>query len=178
METSLKHMAENRYSEVEIAAGEQPLTVDSELNGPNSAESTRWLENFEAERDARLRLTAEYENYRRRTRLEIAGAVDAGKRAVLVQMLDFGDDLDIAVARLDGKDEWVEMMQRKFNTLLESNGVIGFKSVGTRFDPERHEAFDVITDSECESGTVHSEARRGYFLYDKLLRPALVIVAQ
>ncbi len=171
-------MAENRQSEVDIVAEEESPAADSERNGSISVESPRWLEDFEAERDARLRLAAEYENYRRRTKLELAGSAEAGKRAVLEQMLEIADDLDIAVARLDGKDDWGAMMQRKFTTILESNGVVGFNSVGTRFDPDRHEAFDVITDSECESGTVHSEARRGYFLYDKLLRPALVIVAQ
>jgi molecular chaperone GrpE len=139
-------------------------------------------EELSSERDARLRLAAEYENYRRRTIEARRLAADEGKRELLEQMLIVGDDLDLALANLSEAPEWVveavHMIHRRFHAILEANGVVGMKSVGEAFDPKHHEAFDVRPDTEYGVGTVHTDLRRGYFLNGKLLRPALVIVAQ
>ena len=135
-----------------------------------------------SERDTRLRLAAEYDNYRRRTKLESAKAADEGKRDLLEQMLLIADELDLAVANLSDEPgwvaDWVHTVRRRFQAILEVTGVEAIESVGQKFDPERHEAFDVRTDSEYEPGTVHTDLRRGYFWNGKLLRPALVIVAK
>ena len=139
-------------------------------------------EELALERDSRLRLAAEFDNYRRRVRREHAEAAHAGKRELLEQLISIADDLDLAIANLDGVSdavaEVVRMTRRRNNSLLQANGVAGFDSLGQQFDPERHEAFDVAKGTETEPGTVHAELRRGYLWGDKLLRPALVTVAQ
>ena len=129
-----------------------------------------------------MRLAAEYDNYRRRTKQEAEKAAHEGKRELLVQMLLIADELDLVVANLkeepDWVTEWVSTLHRRFHTLLDANGVVGVESVGQPFDPERHEAFDVRPDTEYDAGTVHTDLRRGYFWNGKLLRPSLVIVAE
>jgi molecular chaperone GrpE len=135
-----------------------------------------------SERDARLRLAAEFDNYRRRTRKEMAESANEGKRQLLEELLSVADDLNLALANLhessDAVVEVLRMSHKRLVGLLEANGVVSFISEGERFDPERHDAFDVIRDTENLPGTVHNELRRGYFWNGKLLRPALVTVAQ
>lgn len=166
--------------------GESPVYID-EVDifhpiEPAEDETARLREELEAERDKYLRLAAEYENYRRRTKSEIARAADEGKRELLVRMLTTADDLDLALANAEESSgalaEGLQMIHRRFHNMLEAEGVVGFESKGEKFDPERHEAFDVAFGTENEPETVHTEIRRGYFWNDKLLRPTLVVVAQ
>ena len=143
----------------------------------------RLREDLEAERDARLRLSAEYQNYRRRTEQEKVRAADEGKRELLTHLLSIADDGDLAEAQLDESPEavaeGVRMIRRRVLEILGTNGVTAFESTGEQFDPERHEAFDVVTAlAEEESGIVHEEMRRGYLWNGRLLRPALVVVKQ
>ena len=135
-----------------------------------------------SERDARLRLAAEFDNYRRRTKLESARAAEEGKRELLEQLILLADDLDRALATADGSpdavSEGLRLIHKQLSAMLEANSVVPFESEGEKFDPERHEAFDVVKGTENEPETVHTEIRRGYFWKDKLMRPALVVVAQ
>jgi molecular chaperone GrpE len=162
---------------------ESPVYVDEvTLFHPVEDETEHLREELEAERDKHLRLAAEYKNYRRRTEQENADAADKGKRELLIQLMSIADDLDLALADSNELPEAVaedlRMIHRRFRGILEANNVIAFESKGEKFDPERHEAFDVVAIEEGESGTVNSEMRRGYFWKSRLLRPALVIVAQ
>lgn len=99
-----------------------------------------------------------------------------------MQMLSLSDDLDLAVEGLaesrESVSEGVNLIRRRFLELLEANGVVPFESLGMQFDPERHDAFDMVAADEGESGVVHKEMRRGYLWKDRLLRPALVVVTQ
>lgn len=153
-----------------------------EIFNPDEIEIKRLREELSSERDARLRLAAEFDNYRRRTRQESAQAAEAGKRELLERLVSLADDLDLALANADGSPgavaEGLRLIHKRFHTLLEADGVVPFESKGERFDPERHEAFDVVSGAENEPETVHTEMRRGYFWKDKLLRPALVVIAQ
>ena len=155
--------------------------IEAETSHDESSEVERLREEMAIERDQRLRLAAEFDNYRRRVRREQANAADAGKREMLEELISMSDDLERALASLDGTTDAVaevlKMTLRRFRSVLESQGVTGFDSEGEKFDPERHEAFDVATGVETESGIVHAELRRGYFWKDKLFRPALVVVA-
>lgn len=143
-------------------------------------EAKHLREELDIERDARLRLAAEYQNYRRRTEDEKSRAADNGKRELLMGMLSIVDDLELALGRANERPETitegVQMIRRRFLDLLESNGVTAFESEGERFDPERHDAFDMVDAGEGESGTVAKEMRRGYFWNGILMRPAMVAV--
>jgi len=140
----------------------------------------RLQEDLSTERERRLRLLAEFDNYRRRTREERALAEETGKREVLLALLDLKDDLDRALLHIgetsDAVADGLRLIQQRFDTLLDSQGVTTFESEGEVFDPEIHEAMTMIDGDGEQSGTVYSEHRRGYLMNGKLLRPARVAV--
>jgi len=162
--------------------GTTDVADDFKISEDAVNQEERLREELASERDLRLRLAAEFDNYRRRVRREQGENARAGKQELLEQLISMADDLDLAMANLDGVSdsiaEVVRMTHRRLMGLLEANGVAGFSSLGQRFDPERHEAFDIAKNTITESGNVHAELRRGYFWGDKLLRAALVVVAQ
>lgn len=133
------------------------------------------------EREQNLRTLAEFDNYRRRTRQELAVAQQAGKREVVLAFLDVMDDFDRALLHVgevsDAVVEGLRLIRQRFNDVLISNGVTAFDSEGQSFDPMIHEAMSVIdADEGRESGTVYAEERRGYLMNGELLRPARVVV--
>ena len=146
-------------------------------------ETARLREELQIERDKSLRLAADFENYRRRTRREQAEAAEIGKRELLERLISLADDFDLALANVDDASdqrmvEGLQLIERRLKAILEANDVAGFDSLGEVFNPELHEAFDVVPGAESESGKVHSQLRRGYHWRGKLLRPALVVVSQ
>ena len=163
---------------------ESPVFIDEvSILQPIEDETARLREELEAERDKYLRLAAEYENYRRRTKLEQTTAAEKGKRELLVRLISIADDFDLALANADDASderivEGLELIERRLKSILDANDVVPFNSAGEIFNPELHEAFDVASSAEGESNKVHSELRRGYFWNEKLLRPALVVVGQ
>lgn len=132
------------------------------------------------ERERRLRLLAEFDNYRRRTKQESTLAEDTGRREVLLALLDVMDDFDRALLHIgEGSDpmtDGLRLIHERLKNVLERHGVTGFESEGAVFDPEIHEAVTVIDGNSEQSGTVYSEHRRGYMMNGKLLRPARVAV--
>lgn len=156
----------------EVSEAEEPTSGD-----PNIA---RLQEDLTAERERHLRLLAEFDNYRRRTKQERALAQETGKREVLLALLDVKDDVDRALLHIretsDAVADGLRLIQQRFNNLLEAHGVRAFESEGEVFDPEIHEAMTMIDGDGEQSGTVYSEHRRGYFMNGKLLRPARVAV--
>ena len=132
------------------------------------------------ERDRSLRLLAEFDNYRRRTNEERAFAEEAGKREILLALLDVMDDFDRALLHVgtapDAVADGLKLIRQRLSDVLHANGVTPFDSEGQTFDPTIHEAMTMIDGEGGESGTVYAEARRGYFANGRLLRPALVAV--
>ena len=154
----------------------------SEAEGPTSGDPNiaRLQEDLTTERERHLRLLAEFDNYRRRTKQERALAEESGKREVLLVLLDVKDDVDRALLHIretsDAVADGLRLIHQRFNNLLEAHGVIAFESEGQVFDPEIHEAMTMIDGDGEQSGTVYSEHRRGYLMNGKLLRPARVAV--
>lgn len=154
----------------------------SETDAPTSGDTNvaRLQKDLTTERERRLRLLAEFDNYRRRTKQERALAEDTAKREVLLALLDVKDDVDRALLHIretsDAVADGLRLIQQRFNNLLEAHGVTAFESEGEVFDPEIHEAMTMIEGEGEQSGTVYSEHRRGYLMNGKLLRPARVAV--
>ena len=153
-----------------------------EVERPEASEHevVRLKEELVAERDRGLRMLAEFDNYRRRTRQEHARAEEDGKREVLLALLDLMDDFDRALLHIgeapDAVAKGLSLIRQRFSDLLHLNRVTPFDSEGTPFDPTVHEAMTMIDSDGDESGTVYSESRRGYLINGKLLRPARVAV--
>ena len=146
----------------------------------DGAAIARLQEDLTTEREQRVRLLAEFDNYRRRTKQERALAEETGKRDVLLALLDVKDDVDRALLHIgdtsDAVADGLRLIQQRFNNVLEAHGVTAFESEGQLFDPEIHEALTMIDGDGEQSGTVYSEHRRGYMMNGKLLRPARVAV--
>jgi molecular chaperone GrpE len=152
-----------------------------EPEGPTSDDPIARLEqDLTDERQRHLRLLAEFNNYRRRTKEERALAEETGKREVLLALLEVMDDFDRALLhigdRSDAVADGLRLIQQRFINVIEAHEVKPFESEGEVFDPEIHEAMTVIDGNGEQSGTVYSEHRRGYLINGKLLRPARVAV--
>jgi len=166
--------------ETELADDGLYEVLEGELTDNLDPEIVRLTEELDTERERGLRMLAEFDNYRRRTRQEQALAEQNGKREVLLALLDVMDDFDRALLHLgeapDAVADGLRLIRQRFSDVLHSNGVTPFDSEGKPFDPTVHEAMTVIDSDGEESGTVYTEHRRGYFINGELLRPARVAV--
>ena len=171
----LEHIQETTLSENDFYE-----VIEGELTEVSENEVVRLQGELAAERERSLRLMAEFDNYRRRTSQERAFAEEAGKREILLALLDVMDDFDRALLHLgtapDAVADGLRLIRQRFSDVLQSNGVTPFDSEGQPFDPTLHDAMTMIESDGGESGTVYAEARRGYSMNGKLLRPALVAV--
>lgn len=138
---------------------------------------------LDAEREARLRLAADFANYRRRVTEERERAVSAADEALLGRLLELADDLALALdaaPTLVLNDPWIgglRAIERKLAQILVAAGVESFDSLGAPFDPARHEAIARVAADGQPADTVVAEHRRGYLRDGRLLRAALVSVA-
>lgn len=127
------------------------------------------------------RAQADFINYKRRTeqeRLEFNSFANATLvQAILPVLDDLERALDAIPEEFAGHDwvQGVKLVERKFKTVLEGQGVKPILALGMQFDPKYHEA---LRQGEGEEGVVIGELQKGYMLNDKLLRPARVVVGK
>lgn len=149
----------------------------AELNDQDNAE--QGVPDLEAELAERTddlkRVSAEYANYRRRTERERQGIIDSAKATVLTQLLPVLDDLDLARQHGDLEEGPLKAFGTKLTDTLSGLKLEPFGVEGEPFDPEIHEAVQDLSNGEDKAlGTV---LRRGYRVGDKLVRTAMVIIA-
>jgi molecular chaperone GrpE len=129
--------------------------------------------------DRMLRLAADHENYKKRSRKEANDAVRQAEEKTVEAFLPVMDNLERALAHAEaggGLVEGVGMVHKQFLSVLERLGIKPIESMGQPFDPERHEAIQQAP-SPLPPGTVCQEAQRGYLRGDRLVRPAMVVVS-
>ena len=144
----------------------------------------RVAEERDALRERLLRTAAEFDNYRKRVERERLDTIERAAEAVLRDLLPVVDDLERALAA-DAGDEsaeayrrGVELIHRQLLELLARRGVKSIDTVGQDFDPHLHQAVATESSPEHREGEILQELRRGYTLGNRLLRPAMVKVAQ
>jgi len=121
------------------------------------------------------RVSAEYANYRRRTERERQGIIDTAKASVLTKLLPVLDDLDLARQHGDLETGPLKALGDKLTETLTGFKLEPFGAEGDAFDPEIHEAVQDLSSGEDKAvGTV---LRRGYRVGDRLVRTAMVIIA-
>jgi molecular chaperone GrpE len=134
------------------------------------------------EHDMYLRSLADFDNYRRRVERDVAGAVERGKRSLILGFLEVVDSFDRALLQVGNAAaplvEGLEAVHRKTLALLEAQGITPYNSVGEAFNPALHEAVASVPSSQYPPGTVADELQRGYKAGDAVLRPAQVRVSQ
>jgi molecular chaperone GrpE len=156
------------------AARPDPQPVDPELQAARDEAQA----NF-----ARYqRLAADFENYKRRTRQELADRTQYANEELLRKLLPILDNLHRALDHApEGIDRnWFDGLRtvvRQFEDTLQAQGVSPIPAVGEKFDPSQHEAIAREETDEHEEGTVVEEVQPGYRLHERVLRPALVKVA-
>ncbi|MBM4355092.1 MAG: nucleotide exchange factor GrpE [Deltaproteobacteria bacterium] len=137
----------------------------------------------DALRSQLARMSAEYENFRKRSREEKEKTVLYATEALVSSLLPILGDFDRALAHAadpgtDNEDvlKGVDLIHKRCLKVLEGQGVIPFDSVGRKFDPHFHEALQTREQEGCEPGTVVQEFEKGFTFHDRLLRAAKVAV--
>lgn len=148
--------------------------------GPTAERLTAELDEV---KDRHLRLAADFENFKKRSRQERADLLRYASAQLAEELLTVLDDFDRVLEHTpEGVDEsWlkgVRMTSERLGDVLGSVGVERIEAVGTHFDPKLHEAIATEETSEHPEDTVVAELRRGYRMHDRVLRPAMVRIAR
>jgi len=175
---------EQNVEQAEQPQAEQTAEAEGEIKEVEevSAEEKLRAELKEAN-DKYLRLYAEFDNYKRRTNKERIELLQSAGKDVLVSLLPIADDFDRAIkymntsSDLEAVKEGIVLVSSKFKTTLTQKGVKEMESIGTTFDADLHEAItNIPAPSEDMKGKVIDEVEKGYFLNDKVIRFAKVVV--
>jgi molecular chaperone GrpE len=153
-----------------------------ESSGAAQAEIERLKQALSREHDMHLRALADFDNYRKRMQREWDSASQAGKRQLVLALLDVMDDFERAFAYASTAPESLlagtRVIHQRLRDLLQAQGVEPYTSVGEPFDVALHEAVDAIKTDQAPSGVVLDELSHGYRWGNEVLRPARVRVAQ
>jgi len=132
-------------------------------------------------KDGWARSQAEFQNYRKRIERDNELTYSSMKSDIIKKVLPALDDLERALQNRPADDAWasgVELIARKFQTILENEGVKRIEAKGAAFDPNFHEAITHEPSEEIESEHIIDVVQNGYMMGERVIRPALVRVAQ
>lgn len=162
------------------AAEEQQEVADPVMQELKAAKAT-----IEEQKDKYLRLSAEFDNYRKRTLKEKAELIKNGGEKAISAILPILDDLERALQNMQKADdvkamyEGIDLIYQKFLKGLSQEGLQKMEPVGEAFDTDYHEAVALVpAPSEDQKGKVLDCVQTGYKLNDKVIRHAKVVVAQ
>ena len=134
--------------------------------------------------DKYLRLTAEYQNYRKRVEKEKTDIFKYGTEKLFVDMLPIMDNFERALSAAEQENsdskvvEGVKMIKKSLDELFEKNGVKKIEALNQPFDPIKHHAVMTVESDEAENEQVLEVFQDGYILNDKVIRPSMVKVTQ
>lgn len=161
--------------------------ADSKKDKKNKKESKKEIEIKEAaeklikeEKEKYLRLCAEYDNFRKRSQKERESLYTDIKADTLLKFLPVYDNLERALAQSTADEAYrkgVEMIMTQFNTTLEKLGITEIEALGKTFDPNMHNAVMHIEDENFGENEVVEVFQKGFKLNDKVIRFAMVKVA-
>ena len=168
----------------ELPPGEDGDELQATAAAPPEPQSE--LERVKAERAAYLdraaRIQAEFENFRKRNAKAQQEYRDYALADAVKTLLPILDSLDNALktnaASLEDFHAGIELIDKQFHDALAKLGVQPIATEGVPFDPNLHQAIQMVDTSEAEDNHVLNELQRGYKLKDRLLRPAMVRVAR
>ena len=132
-------------------------------------------------RDSWMRSQAEFQNYKKRLERDNELTYVSMKGDIIKKILPVLDDLERALQNRPADNAWgngIDLIARKMQNILESEGIKRIEAEGTEFDPKFHEAISHEPTDGVKSGFVISVVQNGYMLGDRVIRPALVRVAQ
>lgn len=173
--TTEKQQDENQKAEETELSPEEALTKELE-----AAQAT-----IEEQKDKYLRLSAEFDNYRKRTMKEKAELIKNGGEKAISAILPILDDLERALENMQKSDdikaihEGIDLIYQKFLKNLNQEGLEKMNPIGEAFDTDYHEAVALVpAPEEGQKGKILDCVQTGYKLNDKVIRHAKVVVAQ
>jgi molecular chaperone GrpE len=191
MEKNKKHKED---TEVNNQADSQDLSVDEinnvsieDIEEPLVPDETKQKlrEELEEQKDKYVRLFAEFDNFKRRTSKERIELIQTAGKEVIISLLQVLDDCDRAEKQMQETEdvsqikEGVLLVFNKLRKTLQAKGLRAMESLHTDFDVEKHEAITEIPVSDKNlKGKVIDEIEKGYYLNDKLIRFAKVVVGK
>ena len=167
----------------------QPEAVEETVETPETVEETPveetvevnpWEEKYNAEHDSYLRLAADYDNFRKRTVKEKEASYGNGKADAVAKMLPVYDNLERALNQETTDAAYkkgVELTMNELVKIFTSLGVEIFGETGDAFDPNLHNAVMHIDDESLEENTISQVFQKGFKIGEKVVRFAMVQVA-
>ena len=181
--THKKDHTKKNKEEVENKVEVNEKNTEKQTEGTESIDELK--KKLEELNDKYLRLSAEYDNYRKRTLKEKMELTKSAGASVILALLPVIDDFDRALAHLDdAKDlnaikEGILLIYSKFKEFLTQQGVSEIEATNKEFDTDHHEAITKIpAPSEDMKGKVIDTVEKGYMLNDKVIRFAKVVVGE
>lgn len=142
-------------------------------------------EEIQEQKDKYVRLFAEFDNFRKRSARESLELRQTAGKEVITSLLDVMDDCDRAEKQLQSTDnidqvkEGVQLVFSKLRSVLQGRGLKAMQSINTEFDVEKHEAItEIPVQDPSQKGKVIDEVQKGYYLNDKIIRFAKVVVGK
>jgi len=193
MNNTTDNTNENLHQE-NIAINETGVDTDTEAVIPEDVASpTTETENeidklkkdIDQYKDKYIRLVADFENYKRRNAKERIELMQTAGKEIITSLLDVLDDCDRAEKQMNISNdieqvkEGVQLVFNKLRNTLQAKGLKAMESLNTNFDVEKHEAItEIEVPEKSKKGKVIDEIVKGYYLNDKLIRFAKVVVAK
>ncbi len=171
----------------------KPKTSDNDVkddvsvtNGAPSLEDQLRMKDEEIAqlKDRLLRLTAEFDNFRKRTAREKEDFRKFASEELLLELIEVYDNFERALESSRNADDvgsvlkGVEMVFKQFVSILEKEGLQKMECIGAEFDPYEHEAMMHVEHPDHEDNTIIEICRPGYYLHSRVLRPAAVTVSK
>ena len=157
-------------------------TAEAAAESPASQELEKSKAEAKEFQDKYLRLYADTENFKKRMARETLEREKYYNEGIIKELLPVMDNLERAISHetpgCEGLMEGVKMVRKQLMDTLAKFGVTQVESVGLPFDPNKQQAIMQVETDDCEPGTVVEEFQKGYFLNDRILRPAMVTVAK
>jgi molecular chaperone GrpE len=164
---------------------DQAESTGIDIQEPAIDEVAKLSAELQEQKDKFLRLSAEFDNFRKRTARERLDLIQTAGRDVIGSLLEVVDDCDRAEKQLQTSEELGNMKEgillifNKLRNILQSKGLKPMQTVGTPFNPDQHEAITEIPAGKDElKGKVVDEVEKGYYLNDKIIRFAKVVVGK
>jgi molecular chaperone GrpE len=158
---------------------------NSHLSNPETENIAEKLQvELEEQKDKYIRLFAEFDNFKKRNAKERYELMQTAGRDVITSLLDVLDDCDRAEKQLQASEDeqlkqGVQLVFNKLRTTLQSKGLKAMESISTPFDVEKHEAItEIPAPTEDLKNKVVDEITKGYYLNDKIIRFAKVVVGK
>jgi molecular chaperone GrpE len=168
-------------SQEEVSAGNE----DANQGNEESNQLQKLQSEVEELKDKYLRQAAEFDNFRRRTAKEKVELISTAGKDVIGSLLEVLDDSERAEKQLknaqdlEALKEGFRLVFTKLRTTLQARGLKAMESIGTEFNPDIHEAITEIPSPSPEmAGKVIDEVEKGYYLNDKIIRFAKVVVGK